>query len=98
MIPFFAQAFDSKQAGEYVQVFNAYEKKKHANEWASERAPWWWRVNKNEAKKCNTRERATEKNEEKKQVCARKQESNMPAFYNKKFTIARQRQLLSHAN
>lgn len=27
MIPFFAQAFDSKQAGEYVQVFNAYEKK-----------------------------------------------------------------------
>lgn len=28
MIPFFAQAFDSTQAGEYVQVFNAYEKKK----------------------------------------------------------------------
>lgn len=30
MIPFFAQAFDSKQAGEYAQVFNAYKKK--ANE------------------------------------------------------------------
>lgn len=28
MIPFFAQAFDSKQAGEYVQVFNAYKKKR----------------------------------------------------------------------